>query len=183
MRAMCVILLVACIGCTGHPFTYRGIHHGQTCEQARTVELAEGSTYIREEVPNSSEPGYKHYVFNGNLYGSPVEVRLGCLTVEGSRQYMYDAFFVFRSLQAAPSETFMRRIAEELKPTYGPPTETPLEWRKPDGTSISVGKRATFGCVNDDSTGYLLNAYLHYPAAKQTDYEVWFYVRYGGGVC
>jgi len=183
MRALCVILLVACIGCTGHAFTYRGIHHGQLCEQARTAELAQGSTYLREEVPSGAEPGYKQYLFNGNLYGSSVEVRLGCLTVEGSQQYMYDAFYVLRSLQAAPSEAFMQRIAGQLKPTYGAPTESPLEWRKPDGTSMTVGRRATFGCVNEDSTGYLLNASLNYPAAKQTDYEVWLYIRFGGGVC
>jgi hypothetical protein len=184
MREICIILLLVLTGCTGHPFTYRGISQGLTCEQARSAELAQGSVYLREEVPNSTEPEYKLYLFDGTLYGSPVEVRLGCLTERRSQQQLiYDSFYVFRSPQAPPAETFMRRLVEELKPTYGQPTEKPLEWQKADGTSMTIGKSANFGCVFDAPTGYLFGASLRYPIGKQTNYEVWFSVRYGGGVC
>ena len=184
MRAYFVLLILASAASSAQPYTFRGISQSLTCEEARAKEAALGSVFVREDTPNASEPLYKHYLFNGTLYDAPVEIRLGCLTLQGSgRQILYDGFYTFHSRESVPANAFLDRIIRELKPTFGAPRETPDVWNKPDGTSTVIGKRVLFACVNDAHSGYALMALLRNPVQAQSDYQVWLNIRYVGGPC
>ncbi len=184
MRAHFVLLILASAACSAQPYTFRGISQNLTCEEARAKEAALGSVFVREVTPNASEPQYKHYLFTGTLYDAPVEIKLGCLTLQGSgRQILYDGFYIFHSPESVPANAFLDRIIRELTPTYGAPREVADIWNKADGTSTIIGKRVLFACVNDARSGYSLMALLRNPAQAQLDYQVVLDMRYVNGPC
>lgn len=179
MRVAITLALLLLAGCADSAFAFRGIKSGQDCDAARRAEVSRGSTFVGEEHPLPDEEIYHQYRYDGRLYGTRVEVRIGCVDIGRPRRAVtFDLSYAMKTDEDSSARAYMESVVANLAKSYGSPIREPVGPFERAGLGTFAGERATFVCSDSSVAGYALEVVRRSRTESDPTSEVWVFVTF-----